>query len=170
MANYLVTDTDLQSIANAIRTKGGTSGSLTFPDGFVDAIGDISTGGGELAIGKMSIGQISYAGSTTGSVSAKCVAMLQCNAVITNPPANKTNMVWHFNNGNVWFGPDEKWWVYGVFLRAGDNVFVEPTDTTMPVWLLLYNNTDSTISFNNGDVIGIFPSGSSWQQSYTYSA
>ncbi len=39
-------DADLTSVANAIRTKGGTSASLTFPAGFVSAIGDIPTGGG----------------------------------------------------------------------------------------------------------------------------
>lgn len=46
MANYLTTDTDLTAVANAIRTKGGTSAQLTFPQGFVDAIGAISGGGG----------------------------------------------------------------------------------------------------------------------------
>ena len=45
MANYLVTDTDLTSVANAIRTKGGTSASLTFPTGFSDAIAAIPSGG-----------------------------------------------------------------------------------------------------------------------------
>lgn len=39
-------DADLTSIANAIRTKGGTSASLAFPAGFVSAIGDIPSGGG----------------------------------------------------------------------------------------------------------------------------
>lgn len=37
---------DLTSVANAIRTKGGTSAQLIFPNGFVGAIGDIQTGGG----------------------------------------------------------------------------------------------------------------------------
>ena len=46
MANYLTTDTDLTAVANAIRTKGGTSAQLTFPQGFVDAIAAIQTGGG----------------------------------------------------------------------------------------------------------------------------
>lgn len=44
MADYLTTDTELTSIANAIRTKGGTSASLTYPAGFVDAIDAIQTG------------------------------------------------------------------------------------------------------------------------------
>lgn len=43
--NYKVSGTDLTSVADAIRTKGGTSESLSFPDGFVTAIGNIPTGG-----------------------------------------------------------------------------------------------------------------------------
>lgn len=39
-------DSDLASVANAIRTKGGTSAQLAFPAGFVSAIGDIPSGGG----------------------------------------------------------------------------------------------------------------------------
>lgn len=46
MANYLVDGSDLTSIADAIRTKGNTSSSLTFPTEFVSAIEDIPTGGG----------------------------------------------------------------------------------------------------------------------------
>lgn len=46
MANYLTTDTDLTAVADAIRTKGGTSASLAFPAGFVSAIGNIPSGGG----------------------------------------------------------------------------------------------------------------------------
>lgn len=42
--DYKVTDTELTSIANAIRTKGGTSDLLEFPTEFVEAIGDIHTG------------------------------------------------------------------------------------------------------------------------------
>lgn len=45
MADYKVTDTQLTNIANAIRTKGGTSAPLEFPIGFVSAIGDIPSGG-----------------------------------------------------------------------------------------------------------------------------
>lgn len=41
MADYLTTDTELTSVANAIRTKGGTSASLVYPTGFVTAIGNI---------------------------------------------------------------------------------------------------------------------------------
>ena len=44
--DYLVSDTDLTSVANAIRAKGGTSGQLSFPAGFNTAIANIPSGGG----------------------------------------------------------------------------------------------------------------------------
>jgi hypothetical protein len=43
MSDYVCTDTQLTSIANAIRTKGGTSAQLSFPTGFVNAINNIET-------------------------------------------------------------------------------------------------------------------------------
>ena len=47
MANeYSVNQSDLVSVANAIRTKGGTSETLVFPDGFVSAVQAIQAGGG----------------------------------------------------------------------------------------------------------------------------
>ena len=46
MTDYITTDTELTSIANAIRIKGSTSASLTFPNGFVSAIQNIPGGGG----------------------------------------------------------------------------------------------------------------------------
>ncbi|MDD6937430.1 MAG: leucine-rich repeat domain-containing protein [Clostridiales bacterium] len=47
MANeYSVNQSDLVSVANAIRTKGGTSETLVFPAGFVSAVQAIQAGGG----------------------------------------------------------------------------------------------------------------------------
>lgn len=42
MATYLAEDTDLSSVANAIRSITGISGSLTFPSAFVSAINGIN--------------------------------------------------------------------------------------------------------------------------------
>lgn len=39
-------DSDLTSVANAIRAKSGGSGQLAFPSGFVSEIGNIPSGGG----------------------------------------------------------------------------------------------------------------------------
>lgn len=44
MTKLLVEDTSLTTVADAIRTKGGTSEGLTFPDGFVSAIEMMSSG------------------------------------------------------------------------------------------------------------------------------
>ena len=38
MSNYIVSDSDLTSVANAIRTKGGTQAQMTWPAGFVSAV------------------------------------------------------------------------------------------------------------------------------------
>ena len=45
MPKYIVDGSDLTSVANTIRTKGGTSGSLSFPNGWSSAINAISGGG-----------------------------------------------------------------------------------------------------------------------------
>ena len=44
MAEYLTNTTDLTLVADAIRTKGGTTELLTYPDEFVTAIQSIQTG------------------------------------------------------------------------------------------------------------------------------
>lgn len=67
MSNYIVSDSDLTSIANAIRTKGGTSASLAFPAEFVSAIGDIPSGGGDNLLDFLAneLSEISIDGLTT---------------------------------------------------------------------------------------------------------
>ena len=45
MAKMTVEDSSLTAVADAIRTKGGTTDPLTFPDGFVSAINGIDVGG-----------------------------------------------------------------------------------------------------------------------------
>lgn len=45
MTDYLTTDTELTSVADAIRTKGGTSAALEWPSGYAQAIADIPSGG-----------------------------------------------------------------------------------------------------------------------------
>jgi len=48
-------DSDLTSVADAIRSKGGTSDTLSFPSGMVNAINNISTGGAGAKIKPYSI-------------------------------------------------------------------------------------------------------------------
>lgn len=68
MANYLVTDTELISIADAIRVKGGTSDQLIFPSGFISAVNDIS-GGTYESFDKGKVVAISSSSGTIGLVS-----------------------------------------------------------------------------------------------------
>lgn len=46
MSEYLVQDTELAAVADAIRTKAGTTDPITFPNGFTEAIAAIQTGAG----------------------------------------------------------------------------------------------------------------------------
>ena len=62
MADYLTTDTDLTTVADAIRTKGGTSAALEWPSGFAQAIADIPSGGGGGTYVEMGQNDYSYHG------------------------------------------------------------------------------------------------------------
>ena len=56
-------DTDLTSVANAIRTKGGTSAQLAFPAGFVSAVEAIPSSGGytvDQIMGRTASGDMVY--------------------------------------------------------------------------------------------------------------
>ena len=79
MADYIVTDTQLTGIADAIREKGGTSEPLVFPSGFEDAIGDITTGGAD----EKTVIFSDYDGSVVASYTADEFASLQ--ALPANP-------------------------------------------------------------------------------------
>lgn len=52
MADYIVKDTELTAIADAIRSKTGGTDQLIFPNGMADAIAGISSGGGGSSIAK----------------------------------------------------------------------------------------------------------------------
>ena len=69
MADYLTTDTDLASVASAIRTKGGTSGILIWPDGYVDAINAIDAGSATIE-GEYTAATKTLALSTDGTIAA----------------------------------------------------------------------------------------------------
>ena len=69
-------DSDLTSIANAIRTKGGTSADLAFPAGFVSAVQAIPTGITPTGTKQISI---TANGTTTEDVSAYANAEITVN-------------------------------------------------------------------------------------------
>lgn len=69
MADYLTTDADLASVASAIRTKGGTSSILIWPDGYVDAINAIDAGSATIE-GEYTAATKTLALSTDGTIAA----------------------------------------------------------------------------------------------------
>lgn len=64
MAEYLTNTSELTAVADAIRTKGGTTAQLSYPVGFVSAISAIETGGG----GGYTIDDIAERNMMSGSI------------------------------------------------------------------------------------------------------
>ena len=83
MAKYLADELELQSIANAIRTKSNTLNNLTFPNGFVNAITNISSGGN---IEEGGNGNLTF--SSDGDVVGKVSLNATANGTYT-PPTGK---------------------------------------------------------------------------------
>lgn len=83
--DYKVTDTELTSVANAIRTKGGTSAQLTFPNDFVTAIGNISGGGGSTNI-------LSGTNEPTSNLGSDGDIYLHLNGIIQGPVDNTSDL------------------------------------------------------------------------------
>ena len=70
MATYKVVDAeqlnaDMSSVADSIRTKGGTTDALAWPDGYKTAIEAIQTGGGEPSLQSKSV---TYTANGTNTV------------------------------------------------------------------------------------------------------
>lgn len=82
MSNYVVTDTELTSIANAVREKTGKSTVISFPSGYVSEIESIETGGGAPS-GTKEI-SISQNGTTTEDVSNFASAEITVNVPSEN--------------------------------------------------------------------------------------
>lgn len=82
MAEYKVTDSHLTSIANAIRTKGGTTASLTFPAGFVTAIQNLPAGGGTYQA-KTNVSPTTSSQTITPDAGYDALSSVQINAMPT---------------------------------------------------------------------------------------
>lgn len=83
MADYKVTDTQLTNIANAIRTKGGTSEELEFPTEFISAVNAISgvtaADEGKVVSNGVLVAQQSGSATANGTVDTTIINSLSVN-------------------------------------------------------------------------------------------
>ena len=104
-------DSDLTSVANAIRTKGGTSAQLAFPADFVSAVNAIPSGIGTLLATK-SLGSISTSdtaatdtGQTitvTGASSYDLLIVeISVDTKTNGRHASTTRLIWLYNTSNI---------------------------------------------------------------------
>lgn len=80
LVNATSLDAGLTDIADAIRTKGGTSASLAFPAGFVSAIAAIPTGGG-ISADDIAMRKISGAITLSEATEVKENAFINCSQI-----------------------------------------------------------------------------------------
>lgn len=77
MANYIATDTDLASVADAIRAKTGGSSQLSFPTGFNTEIATLTkTGDADATSSDILNGKTAYVNGSkvTGNIPSKAAA------------------------------------------------------------------------------------------------
>ena len=118
LVNSTQLDSDLTSVANAIRTKSGGSGQLAFPSGFVSEIGNIPSGGGGLAFDWANVSEITIgANSVTNTTGVQSyfsgytyVCILLASSITTNnqfvwalsPDQNGTiNQIDRYRDGSI---------------------------------------------------------------------
>lgn len=75
MSDYLVKDTELTSVADAIRTKGGTNSQLAFPSGFVQAIEDLPSGGTDYLVQRIQNQLTSYSSDDVTTLMIRAFSM-----------------------------------------------------------------------------------------------
>ena len=76
-------DTDLTTVADAIRAKGGTTDPLSFPTGFADAISAIQAGGGGAESVLYALIDRSITEITSNATSIGEYAFYSCNSLTT---------------------------------------------------------------------------------------
>lgn len=81
MAKLVVNSESLVSVADAIREKGGISEDLQFPNGFVDGINAIESGGGGLTVDDVVAGTEPSGDVVIGAVTPRQGALVRCSNI-----------------------------------------------------------------------------------------
>lgn len=147
-------DADLTSVANAIRTKGGTSASLAFPADFVSAIAAIPSGDSNPTAEEDDVIFIDYDGTIRYSYSAS--DFLALDALPANPSHDRlTAQGWN------WTLTDAKAYVtkYSrlvigqqyVSKNGKTRIFIELSDAALSPYLCLRINGSVVIDWGDGN-------------------
>lgn len=95
MAEYLVQDTSLTSVADAIRSKTGASDRLAFPEGYIEAIDSIVGEGGSGLPDTIVAGDTPVLMSSTYSVLCTSSSLSATGMTITVPKAGTYRFRWY---------------------------------------------------------------------------
>lgn len=142
---------DLTSVANAIRTKGGTSAQLAFPSGFVSAVQAIPTGSTPTGTKQISITQN---GTVTEDVSGYANAEITTSVSGSLPTKTITNLL-----------PSSTTWVTGYL--NGPNSFTSQNSTQKEVttdYIDVASYAGQTLRF----VVKLGNRGCAWLAFYSY--
>lgn len=152
MSKLTVEDTSLVAVADAIRTKGGTTDALVFPDGFVDAIGNIQSGGGVEGIEIPTNSYKIYINGTWSSTSKSYVSGISINDFSLfgnmNVKVSSGYVPQAVSSGSTYFRSISLTWASIISSIFGDML----ADGTYRIWYMLgngkyyLNNSPLTIS------------------------
>lgn len=144
-------DSDLTSVANAIRTKGGTSAQLAFPNEFVSAINAIPTGGGGGGgVEEKQINFVDYDGTILHSYTkAEINAMSSESDLPANPShTGLTAQGWNWTlaqiKAQLTAMPDGPVWVGQMYITASGKTEIDvsmPKGRLSPIMTIAVNGT-----------------------------
>lgn len=140
---------NLTSIANAIRTKGGTSAQMEFPNGFVQAINNISGGGAVYTNSKLFINneQITDVSGFTllyddtmlyGNKGVKVAARL---AITDESDHSALQSNGWSANGMAFYDAESKIGAYGGY-NFGEEIYI----SKIKLWLGRYSSQNATLT------------------------
>ena len=149
MSNYVVSDSSLTSVANAIRTRGGTSDPLSYPDGFVSAIQNIP---GSAEVVEKDVNFIDYDGKLVAShTKAEINAMTSDSELPENPThTGLTAQGWNWTvaqlKTQLTAMPDQKVYVGQMYVTQSGKTEIDvtmPEGRLSPIMTICVNGTVS---------------------------
>lgn len=155
MAVYVTNTSELTSIANAIRTKGGTSANLEYPNEFISAINAISTGSAIVITDEANATGITavVTGDTSGNSGNNNGTMTIVTGTFTGDGTKTVQIPCNFEPREIYIEGDleEDISLRGLeyFLLIKDNSYIILSDTsTSQSTTTLYNGNLNISGFN----------------------